>query len=637
MQVRRPASAGVAATALLGTTLLWAQTALDLPLSALSLEELSNIEITSVSKRTERLSDAPTSIFVITSNDIRRAGVTNLPEALRLAPNLQVVRVNASDYYVSARGFNSSSANKLLVLIDGRSVYSPLFAGVFWDVQQVLLEDIERVEVISGPGGTLWGVNAVNGVINVITKSAAQTPDTLFVAAAGNREGRLGARYGGSTAAGLNYRIDVSRADQRHTKTAAGSVVNDTSSHTQVGFRADWAGDDDRLMLKSDTYTARKDPSSATPGLAPVSLSGVHLTGLWERQLGGGAAVAVQAYYDRTERSVAPIYTDTQQTTDLEARYTAGAIGAHTPSFGAELRHGRNHAGGGTFIVFLPPRVEQTWTSVYAQDEVALSDTLRLTLGLRAEHNDYTGTEFLPTARLAWKWHPDQLLWAAASRSVRAPSRLDRDTFVPSQPPYTVRGGPNFAAESAKDYELGYRGQLADGATLSATLFRTDYDKLRTLETEPGLTYTFLANGMQGRTSGFEVWGSYQATPAWRLHAGFSRLLQNLQLKPGSNDAASVAATEGANPPHWWSLRSALDIGRQTTLDIVVRRVAALSAPEVPAYTALDMRLGWAPQPGLELSLSGQNLTGGGHGEFNQVTTRSQFGRALLAKAEWRF
>jgi len=613
-------------------------------LTDLSLEELSNIEITSVSKRAERLSDAPTSVFVITAADIRRAGVTSLPEALRLAPNLQVARASATGYTVSARGFNSSSANKLLVLIDGRSVYTPLFAGVFWDVQNVMLEDVERIEVISGPGGTLWGVNAVNGVINVITRSASQTQGGLATAGAGNREDRAGFRYGGSSG-DVDYRVYALHSDLKHTETAAGDLVNDAAHHTQVGFRADWARDGDSFKLQGDAYTGRRDQplpgslaiSNFRLDLGQISVSGANLLGLWERRLASGATTTVQAYYDRTQRTVPPTFADRQDILDLQFQYAAGVIGAHTPVWGAEYRYGKDRVDNSVYVAFLPARLDQTWISLFAQDEIALREDLRLTLGARLERNDYTGGEFLPNARLAWKAAPNQLLWAAASRTVRAPSRFDRDVFVPGQPRFLLRGGPDVVAETANDYELGYRGQLTASTSLSATVFHAVYDHLRTQEIDPNRSYFFFGNGMQGTTTGLELWGSYQATPGWRLHGGFSRLRQNLQLKPGSNNVSAVQTAEGANPARWWSLRSSLDLGAHGEFDATLRYVAALASPEVPSYTALDLNYGWQAHPNVRLSVSGQNLLGGGHGEFTGSATRTELGRAGFVKLDYRF
>jgi iron complex outermembrane receptor protein len=615
------------------------------PLKDLSIEELSNIEVTSVSKREERLSDAPTSVFVITSEDIRRSGVTNLPEALRLAPNLQVARISANEYAISARGFNGTAANKLLVLIDGRSVYSPLFSGVFWDAQDVMLEDIERIEVISGPGGTLWGVNAVNGVINVITRSSAQTQGGLLAAGAGNREDRASLRYGGTIDGGVNYRVYATHFDDQHTETQTGDRKDDAAHQTQVGFRTDWGGGSDTFMVKGDAYTGRDDqplPGSISISgvqfqLGQISLSGGNLIGRWDRSFAGGGGLTIQAYYDRTDRTVPPTFADSENIVDLQVQYSASRIGAHTAVWGAEYRYGMDRVTNSVYIALLPANLNQSWSSVFAQDEIALRDDLQLTLGARAERNDYTGTALLPTARLAWKMAPNQMLWSAASRTDRAPSRLDHDLFVPGQPPFLLRGGPGVLAETADDYELGYRGQITRDASLSATLYHTVYDRLRTQQVDPSFTYIFYGNGMRGTTSGLELWGSYQATPIWRLSAGFNRLRQSLYLTPYSIDVGAVQSTEGTNPARWGILRSSLDIGPRTQFDATLRYVGALAQPAVPSYTALDLRLGWKLRPNVDLSIAGQNLLGSGHGEFTDITTRTDIKRAGFVKLVFRY
>jgi iron complex outermembrane receptor protein len=614
------------------------------PLKDLSIEELSNIEVISVSKREERLSDAPTSVFVITSEDIRRAGAASLPEALRLAPNLQVARVSANEYAVSARGFNSLAANKLLVLVDGRSVYSPSFSGVFWDAQDVMLEDIERIEVISGPGGTLWGVNAVNGVINVITRLAAQTQGGLLVAGGGNREDRASLRYGGTFDNDVNYRVYATHFDIQNTGTQAGVMKDDAAHQTQVGFRSDWGRGSDKFMLKGDAYTGRDDqplPGSLSItgvqlSLGQISLSGGNLIGRWDRSLAGGGGVTIQAYYDRTERTVPPTFGDSQNIVDLQLQYSASRIGVHTAVWGAEYRYGMDRVANSIYVALLPANLDQSWSSVFAQDEIALRDDLRITLGARLEHNDYTGTALLPTARLAWKWAPSQLLWSAASRTDRAPSRLDHDIFVPGQPPFLLRGGSGVLAETADDYELGYRGQITRAASLSATIYHTVYDRLRTQQVDPSFTYLFYGNGMRGTTSGLELWGSYQATSIWRLNGGFSRLRQNLHLTPYSIDIGAVQGTQGANPARWGTLRSSLDVGPRTQFDVTLRYVGALSQPAVPSYTALDLRLGWQLRPNIDLSIAGQNLLGSGHGEFTDVATRTDIKRAVFVKLACR-
>ena len=627
------------ACSLLGAATAWAASDVQ-QLKDLSIEELSNIEITSVSKRDEKLSDAPTSVFVITSEDIRRSGATSLPEALRLAPNLQVARVSANEYAITARGFNGTAANKLLVLIDGRSVYSPLFSGVFWDVQNVMIEDIERIEVISGPGGTLWGVNAVNGVINVITRSAAQTQGGLVAVGGGNQEDRASLRYGGKLGEDGNFRVYATHFDMQDTETQSGETKDDSAHQSQVGFRADWQRNADSVMVKGDAYTGREGQpppgsisiSGVTLALGEINVTGANMISRWEHSWEGAGALSVQAYYDHTERSVPPTFEDSQGIVDLQLQYSANPIGAHTAVWGGEYRYGMDRVTNSQYIALLPANLDQAWASLFAQDEIALLDGLRLTLGARTEHNDYTGTEFLPTARLAWNWAPNEMLWAAASRTDRAPSRLDHDTFVPGQPPYLLRGGPNVLAETADDYEIGYRGQITRAASFSATVYHTIYDRLRTQQVDPSFTYLYYGNGIQGTTSGIELWGSYQVTPIWRLNAGFNRLRQELKLTPYSIDIGTLESDEGANPSRWGILRSSLDLGPRTELDLTLRYVDALAQPVVPSYTALDLRLGWQLRSNVDLSIVGQNLLGAGHGEFTDVTTRTDLKRAVFVK-----
>jgi iron complex outermembrane recepter protein len=639
LQVRILSAAAWVAWTALGAATAWAASDVQ-QLKDLSIEELSNIEITSVSKRDEKLSNAPTSVFVITSEDIRRSGATSLPEALRLAPNLQVARVSANEYAISARGFNGTAANKLLVLIDGRSVYSPLFSGVFWDVQNVMIEDIERIEVISGSGGTLWGVNAVNGVINVITRSAAQTQGGLVAVGGGNQEDRASLRYGGKLGEDVNFRVYATHFDLQDTETQSGETKHDSAHQSQVGFRADWQRDADSVMVKGDAYTGREGQpppgsisiSGVALALGEINVTGANMISRWEHSWEGVGALSVQAYYDHTERSVPPTFEDSQGIVDLELQYSANPIGAHTTVWGGEYRYGMDRVTNSQYIALLPANLDQAWASLFAQDEIALLDRLRLTLGARIEHNDYVGTEFLPTARLAWNWAPNEMLWAAASRTDRAPSRLDHDTFVPGQPPYLLRGGPNVLAETADDYEIGYRGQITRAASFSATVYHTIYDRLRTQQIDPSFTYLYYGNGIKGTTSGIELWGSYQVTPIWRLNAGFNRLRQELKLTPYSIDIGTLESDEGANPSRWGMLRSSLDLGSRTELDLTLRYVDALAQPVVPSYTALDLRLGWQLRSNVDLSIVGQNLLGAGHGEFTDITTRTEFKRAVFVK-----
>ncbi|CAN5467762.1 N/A [soil metagenome] len=614
-------------------------------LADLSFEELASIQITSVSKRNERLADAAASVFVITADDIRRSGATVLPDVLRIAPNLQVAQVSASGYAITARGFNgsnNSAPNKLLVLIDGRSVYSPLFSGVFWDVQDMMLENIERIEVISGPGGILWGTNAVNGVINVITRSASDTQGTLLTAGAGTRDAIAAFRQGGELGAGGHYRISGKYLDRRRSSLENEGRVNDSMHRAQVGFRADWDRPGNQFMITGNVYNGGEQ--QAEPGaisvsgtalpLGDINLSGVNLTTRWEHHLDGGGTASLQAYYDRTKRSVPPTFSETLDIFDLQFQHSLRAVGDHAVVWGANFRYSQDRVINSPYFAFLPAAVNQRWPSLFAQDEISLRDDLRLTVGARVERNDYTGAEILPSARLAWKLTPDHLLWTAASRAVRAPSRLDVDAFIPGTAPFLLNGGAPVRSELANVFEIGYRGKPAADFTYSATAFHTVYQHLRTQEIAPSRTFIVFGNEMEGSTSGVEMWGAYQVSAHWRLRAGYTALRERLRLKSTSNDLAAPAAA-GNDPAHTWQVRSSWVLGSGRELDLALRHVSALSKNSVPAYTAVDARFGWTLHQGLDLSVVAQNLFRR-HAEYGAVEYRSVIDPGIFAMLQWR-
>lgn len=609
----------------------------------LSIEELANIQIVSVSKKPEPLVSAAASVFVITSDDIRRSGANSVPEALRLAPNLQVAMSATSAYAITARGLNgsnNSAPNKLLVLIDGRSVYSPFFSGVFWDAQDLMLDDVERIEVVSGPGGTLWGVNAVNGVINIITRSAATTTGSLATLEAGTRGGEVAFRQGWATPRG-GWRVFGKHLELGHTELASGGRVNDARHQSQAGFRADWSHDADRFSVHGNAYkSANQQPEPGlisidgeTLKLGTVDASGANLTGNWTHRLADGGSLSLQAYLDHTKRTVPPTFSELLNIADIQFQHSLRPLGKHNIVWGANYRHSWDNVTNSETIAFLPGEVEQDWSSLFAQDEIGLRDDLRLTVGARIERNDYTGNEFLPTMRLAWQAAPMHSFWAAASRTVRAPSRLDADAYVPGRPPFLLRGGVRVRSEVAKVFELGYRGQPLPGVSYSATLFHNDYDHLRTQEIDPGFTYITFDSQMEGKANGIEMWGSYQATPKWRLTAGLTGLHQSMQLKPGSNDVAGPA-TAGKDPSHTMQLRSTYNLAPGKELEVAVRKVAALDQASVPGYTAVDARFGWQVNPEFEVSLAAQNLNGD-HAEYGPIETRSEVPRSVAIRLVW--
>ena len=610
----------------------------------LSIEELANIQVTSVSKKPERLLDAPASVFVITADDIRRAGAASLPDALRLAPNLQVAQVNGASYAITARGLNgggNSAPNKLLVLVDGRSVYTPLFSGVFWDVQDVMLEDIDRIEVISGPGGTLWGVNAVNGVINITTRSARDTQGSLAMLRGASNGGDIAFRQGGRSGE-HSWRVYGKAQARGHTELASGAPIDDAWHAAQVGLRADWERGADRFsFIGNANRGAFEQPapgaiavSGVNPGLDTVDTRGLNLTGEWVHTLEDGGNINVQLYYDYTRRRVPPTFAQSLDIVDLQVQHTLAPIGAHSLAWGANARYSWDRTEGSQYIAFLPERLNQTWLSLFAQDDITLTPSLRATIGARVERNPYTGAEFLPSARLSWSAAPGHAFWAAASRAVRAPSRIDADTYIPGRPPYVLAGGENVRSEVAKVFELGYRGQPLSRLSYSATLFYNDYDHLRTQELAPSLTEVSFANLMEGHALGVEMWGSFQATKAWRLSGGLTAMRERMRLKQGSNDVGGLRRV-GLDPSHVWQLRSNYSIDAAREFEVAVRKVDNLDSPAVPGYTALDARFGWRLRPNLELSVVGRNLNGS-HAEYGGIATRSEIPRTVAVKLVWQ-
>jgi iron complex outermembrane receptor protein len=597
-------------------------------LADLSLEDLANLEVTSVSRRAERLADAPASLFVITGEDIRRSGVTSLPEALRLAPNLEVARVDAGRYAISARGFNNSVGNKLLVLIDGRTIYTPLFSGVFWDAQDTLLEDIERIEVISGPGATQWGANAVNGVINVITRRASSTVGTVAEAGFGNRERGIAARQGFALDDGA-MRVYGKFFDRDHSVRADGAVVPLIGHNGQAGFRGDWGTVASGFTHQGDAYRGAIQQASGRD----TRISGGNLLGRWNRQFGSADRLQVQAYVDNTVRDVPGTFGERLNTVDLDLQHGFQAIPGHAVTWGGGHRRSYDQVSNTGMLAFIPASTTLKWTNVFLQDEIALREDLHLTVGGKVEWNPYTGGEFLPSVRLAWKPQPNQLVWGALSRAVRAPSRLDRELFIPGQPPFFLAGGPDFRSEVAKVFELGYRAQPSPRLSYSVTGFYALYDHLRTLEPAGGGALV-LGNKMEGKTRGIETWGTYQVFSSWRLSAAAVFLTEDLRLRPDSGDTTGVAAA-GNDPKRQFTMRSSFDLSSEQQLDIMARHVGELPNPRVPAYTAIDARFAWRFQRDLELSATAQNMFDRRHPEFGAAASRSEIERGIFLRLKW--
>jgi iron complex outermembrane receptor protein len=602
-------------------------------LGELSIDELSQISVTSVSKRPEALSHAASSVYVVTNDAIRHSGAMTIPEALRLAPNLEVMRIDALDYSVTARGFAGfEAANKLLVLVDGRSVYTPLFSGVDWDQHHVLLDDVDRIEVNSGPGGTLWGANAVNGVVSITTRSAFDTKGALAVANLGTLDSDVRLRYGlalGDSGAGRVYATAFRRGDLEE---ANGADANDGWDGWQAGFRTDFAQGINSFTLQGDLQDA--DIEDTLEFGAGYSRGG-NILGRWSRT-NRGSTFEVQAYYDRIERQVRGTY-DKLSVWDVDAQHAFTLAGRHSIVWGGGYRITRD-----VFRtiaepqLLAPPRRRVDIGNLFAQDEIALRPDLLLTLGVKLETNDYTKSEWMPNGRLGWRISDRQFVWGAVSRAIRNPSRIERDFTIAG----LVEPG-QMGSEKLVAYELGYRGRVTDAATVSATAYYHDYDELRTNELIPGRLPApiFVGNTMEGETWGVEAWGDVQLADWWRLSAGGSILRKDFRLKPGSHDVARFEAA-GADPGYWVKLRSTMRLSDRLSLDLGLRhvddvpRLTASGYVGTPAYTEASLRLAWQVSDAVELAIVGDNLLHDRHAEGSE-TRRNEIPRSALVSLRW--
>jgi iron complex outermembrane receptor protein len=609
-------------------------------LMGMSLEQLGRIKVTSVSGHAQSLSQTPASLYVITADDIRRSSATTLAEALRLAPNLIVSRLDAGTYAISARGFNSNIANKLLVLVDGRTIYSPLFSGVFWEANDVMLEDVDRIEVMSGPAGSQWGTNAVNGVINVITKSSADTQGQLASAQLGKRESAAAYRYGGRMANDGTFRVYGKSSDTHDFTRFEGSGAASTWRRQQAGFRTDWSSGGSDFTVQGDAVNGAS-ATRAAANAGETQISGLDILGRWTRRLGDGSQFRLQSYYEQANHRDNLLLDENGEVFDVEGRHLLAAAGRHRMQWGAGYRYAKDRSDPGTLFAFIPANASLNWSNLYAQDEIRLADALTLTAGARMERDSYTGWEFLPNLRLGWSVAPDHFLWTGLSRAVRSPSRVDRAIFTPPRPPFIVAGGPNFTSEIAKVFEVGYRGQPTRALSYSVTFFNQDYSDLKSAELTPGSVFPVTSqNKTEGTVSGVETWGYWQVLPDWRLMAGYTNISARLHLVPGSTDPVGPGNL-GNNPADQWMLRSTLNIDPRQECDAGVRRVGSLppypgNAMPVPAYTAVDLRYAVRVDRRLELSVVAQNAFDPYHREWGDRTSGSELGRAIFFKAVWR-
>ena len=600
-------------------------------LSRLSLEELANVEITSVSRRPEPVGSAPAAIYVISAEDIRRSGAASLPEVLRLAPNLQVQRVNAGDYAVSARGFNGfETSNKLLVLVDGRSIYSTLHAGVFWDAHTIMLEDIERIEVVSGPGGTLFGANAVNGVINIITRKAAETRGGLAAAGAGNEDRTLSLRYGGQLGENAAWRAYLSAFQRDESFRETGGDATDDTSGARGGMRADWARGVHAFSVQADIFDNQLRTNEDFTGTR-TSVDGGHVLALWTRTFDRAGELQVQAYYDRY-RLAEPGLLETDDTYDLHVQQAFTWGGSHHIVWGGGYRAVSSELRSASVAFLDPPERTVSLANVFIQDQIDLTDSLALTVGAKFEDNSFTGQELLPNVRLAWSPGSGSLVWGAISRASRTPNRIERDLTFPG-----FLEGANFQSETLTAYELGYRANPTANTAISISAFYNEYEAIRTVASTPVTVVPFFfANDGEGRTSGVEAWGSWDVSTGWRLSAGVSTLDKEFELKPGRTDISGLAAT-GDDPSYQILLHSQADVTDSLELDVRLRAVDQLEPSGVDGYVEADARVGWRLNDDIELSLTGQNLLDERRLETADPSRRRVFGRSAYAALRWRF
>jgi iron complex outermembrane receptor protein len=592
-------------------------------LSNLSIEELAQIQVRSVSKRAEPLSGAPASLYVIDHDAIVRSAALTIPEMLRLAPNLQVYQTTPAHWVITARGLNGYStaqsfSNKLLVLVDGRTVYTPLYSGVYWDLPDVLPDDIERIEVISGPGATLWGANAVNGVINIITRSANATASGAFVDVdAGMVEQVAGVRFAGRAGANLGYRVYGRWARDDPARLAAGGSAEDAWHRLSGGFRADWTpAKADMVTLQGDIFNGRENE----PGSLHEDISGHNLVLRWNRDAGDGKGIQVQAFYDEMRRASRPDNGDFHvDTYDLDGEQSLSLGSRNELVWGGGARVARYRINGTSSLYFVPDSRDLFLANLFVQDRISLSKAVSVTAGFKAERDPYVGWSLLPDVRLAVKQGDTTLLWAAVSHAVRSPTPFDDDVQERVATVVALSGNREFRTEKLTAYELGLRVQPMAGLSLSATGFYHHYDDLRTVEVGTGpasLLNLFWGNGLAGHSYGVEAWASANPLPWWTLAAGGTLLNEDFHFKTG---ATGIIGTwqNGVDPHHYVTLRSSMNLGKSVLFDVDFRAVGRLPHDAgVPAYAELGGRLAWTVSNHLALTLTSANLLHVHHVEY---------------------
>jgi iron complex outermembrane recepter protein len=643
-------------------------------LSKMSIEDLMDIQVTSVSKKEQKMSQAAAAVFVITQEDIRRSAATNIPDLLRMVPGMDVSQIDANTWAISARGFNNQFSNKLLVLIDGRAVYTPLLSGVNWDTQDVVLEDIDRIEVIRGPGGTLWGANAVNGVINILTKKAADTQGGLLKVAGGTDAQALGvAQYGGKIGSGANYRIFTKFMNRDSLPELDGTSGDDRWSLFHGGFRTDAAiSPNDSLIVQGDLYSGNEggtiihlfsiDPPVIENQDVRDGISGGNILGRWSHTFSSRSGTEFQFYFDDYKRT-GPESIETRRSIDFDFSHHWAWGSRQGLVWGAGYRQTWSEDTGTIDQSFVPSNPSLHLLNVFAQDTVTLlPERLFLTAGSKIENGYYTGFGIEPTVRLAWTPSGRVTVWSAVSRAERAPGQRDAGLVAPlaafpdpagSGTPVEVIlfGNPHFLPEHVLAYEAGLRAEPNERVSIDVSTYFNRYDHLQTVE--PGAEFLQAApvparfvipltfgNLMYGTTEGAELSVNWKLADRWTLSPGYAFLEMHLHTKPSSQDDSSVVQNEGSSPQHQAQLRSHVDLPYGLSWDTTAYFVGALPAQGVASYTRIDTQLRWKLAESAELSVAGQNLVQDHHLESMDTLTlvnSSLIKRSAYVKITWRF
>ena len=598
------------------------ETLLEQPVLAPALEQ----EVTTVTRQPSTVGRSPAAVFVITNEMIRRSGAQTIAEALRLVPGLQVARIDGNKWAISSRGLNGRFANHLLVQIDGRSVYTPVFAGTYWDVQDVVLEDIDRIEVIRGPGATIWGANAVNGVINIITKNTRKTVGVYAKGGGGTEEEGFSTIRVGGQQGDLTWRV-YSKWFDRGPQFDTGNLGADDWHQLRGGLRMDWSPSDcDLVTVQGDIYDGKSGSNTSTRPPFDEVVEGGNVLARWTHTIDDDSDYSLQTYYDATDRN-SPTFLQHVETVDVDFQHRFPLGYCHNAIWGLGYRRiytSLPTGPAGTFAL-VPTKLTTDLYSAFIQDEITLSeDRLYLTLGTKLEKNYFTDVEVQPSTRLLWLLDNRRVAWGSISRAVRTPARIDRGFRVPLGP-FLLGPSPGFDSEELIAYEIGYRAQPTENFSWDLALSYNVYEDLQAREVVGGgfpIPVAF-ANEMSGDTYGVEISGRWQVTPCWSLSAWYSFLQIELQEAPTL--LPSVADVEGESPHNQAFLMSSWDIGCRTDLDLMLRYVDELPAIDVPSYLSLDLRLGWHPTSNLELSVVGQNLLDHHHPEFDDAGGAPQF------------